>query len=97
MRNFLRIQVHPQQGAKLMIRGRELREVLPQAVEKAGMYFFKMGFDPIPVIIEFDVFINCFQHFTDFNFGNAFFISNQAVDILFYQANDFIFLRDKDG
>ena len=79
-----------------MVVGRELREVFPQAVEKARMYFFKMGLDTIPVVVEFDVLINRFQHFPDFYFCNAFIISHQPVDVFFYQSDDFIFLRDKD-
>ena len=80
-----------------MIVGRKLRIQFTQAVKESRMDLFKMGLDPVPVIVELDIIVYGFQYMGDIITVDYFFSFQKPVYVFFDQADNFIFLADKDG
>ena len=62
-----------------MIVGRKLRIQFTQAVKESLMDLFKMGLDPVPVIVELDVLVNFLEDLVRLNFGDALFFVKNSI------------------
>jgi hypothetical protein len=75
-----------------MIVGSKLRVFNTQTVEKPGMNLLEMSFDPVPIVLEFDILINGFQDFHKIVFCNVLSFSEVPSHVFPDQPDDLVLL-----